>query len=404
LRTLGRLAALTLAIYAAAPAVAQSDPPRTLDDVRRLADAKPGHTGALYVLAASYAASGDAKEALAWLGRLVRAGSGVDPAADPAFAKIASEPGFEALAAEARRRAPRVGSAPVAFRIADREFFPEGIAYDPDGRTFYVSSTRRRKITAVDERGRAREFAGPEDGLSGVLGLRVDPQRGHLWAASTAGVETGKPKGESALYCFDLRTGDRVARHALDGEAGKHQLNDLVVDPRGTVYATDSEAGAVYALEPGASRLEPLLAPGSAFGANGIAISDDGRYLFVAHFGGVARVRVDDRSRLELPFPGGVTPFGIDGLYFHRGDLVGVENVASPGRVVRYELSDARDRVVATRVLEAGHPSFALPTTGAVARGALYVIANSFVDRLAPDGTITSPETVREVEIVRVGL
>lgn len=293
----------------------------------------------------------------------------------------------------------------MAFRIPERDLIPEGIAYDPLGRTFYVSSVRKRKIVAVDGRGVARDFtASGADGLWGVLGLRVDVRRRHLWAASAAGPESGPAAGSTGLFCYDLRTGALVGKYTLDDGSGKHQLNDLVVDPRGAVYATDSEAGGVYALEPGAARLEPFLESGSILAANGIALSDDGRYLFVAYFGGIARVRIADRSRLDLPFPGGVTPFGIDGLYVHRGDLVGIENVASPGRVVRYRLGRALDRIVSTRVLEAGHPSFALPTTGAVARNALYVIADSFVDRLSPDGSISSPETLRDVEVVRVGL
>ena len=75
--------------------------------------------------------------------------------------------------------------AEVAFRIADPDLIPEGIAYDPKTRTFFVGSTFKRKIVAVDAAGRARDFTTEaQDGIFGVLGLRVDADRRILWAIS----------------------------------------------------------------------------------------------------------------------------------------------------------------------------------------------------------------------------
>jgi len=50
------------------------------------------------------------------------------------------------------------------------------------------------------------------------------------------------------------------------------------------------------------------------------------------------------------------------------------------------------------------HPEFDEPTTGALARDVLYVIANSHVGHSQPDGTIRDPDELRGTAIVAVSL
>ena len=71
---------------------------------------------------------------------------------------------------------------------------------------------------------------------------------------------------------------------------------------------------------------------------------------------------------------------GIDGLYWHEGDLVGVQNSTNPGRVIRLRLADGGRRIDGLTVLQSHHhPDFVEPTTGAIADGALHVLANTYV-------------------------
>jgi sugar lactone lactonase YvrE len=376
------LRVFTIVLLAASAAWAQESGP--IQRLERLVEAQPGHTGAIWYLALLHTKAGNVPEALRWLDRLVKIGVGADPASDRDFKALAGAPGFDALSAEARRRQKRVSNSREAFRVGERDLVPEGIAYDPVTDTFFVGSTHKAKIVAVDRSGRARDFvAAGRDGLGDVLGMKVDARRRTLWAASARG-------GKSALYAFDLPSGKLLGRYPVDGDG--HQLNDLVVHPRGAVYVTDSQAGAVYVLAPSTARLEPYLAPGQLIAPNGIAISDDGLDLFVANFGGVRRVTLADKTAVDLEFASGVISSGIDGLYWYKGDLVGIENVTSPGRVVRYELDGGRRRVERVKVLEAFHPEFAIPTTGTLARGRFYYLANSFVDLLGDDGKVTEPE------------
>jgi hypothetical protein len=96
---------------------------------------------------------------------------------------------------------------------------------------------------------------------------------------------------------------------------------------------------------------------------------------------------------------------GIDGLYWHDGDLIGIQNSTNPGRVIRIALTDEGMRIAGVTVLQSHHhPEFDEPTTGAIANGALHVIANSYVGHYQPDGTIKDTADLKRTAIVAVPL
>src|SRR4051812_9537514 len=64
--------------------------------------------------------------------------------------------------------------AEVAFTINEKDLIPEGIAYDPAQKEFYVGSILKRKIVRIDSSGRASDFTSEgQDGLFKVLGMTV---------------------------------------------------------------------------------------------------------------------------------------------------------------------------------------------------------------------------------------
>ena len=108
---------------------------------------------------------------------------------------------------------------------------------------------------------------------------------------------------------------------------------------------------------------------------------------------------------MRLPQPDTVVTGGCDGLYWYEGDLIGIQNVTNPGRVVRIELADKGTRVGGLIVLQSHHhPDFAEPTTGTIAHGALNVIANSYVGHFQPDGRIKNEDQLKGTVIVGVPL
>jgi hypothetical protein len=80
--------------------------------------------------------------------------------------------------------------------------------------------------------------------------------------------------------------------------------------------------------------------------SNGIAVSSDDKVLFVAGWLGVARVDIASGLVKMLAKPKSISDAGVDGMYFYKGSLVGIQNPdLHPGRVMRYYLNLAMDRI-----------------------------------------------------------
>jgi sugar lactone lactonase YvrE len=396
--------ALAAAYLAAVAAFGRSDFVAVAAAFADAAKINRGDDSLAYQQAAALALAGRHDEAFVALERMAAQGSALVPQAHD-FPGLTGER-FTAIVKTTRSKIPRSRSAP-AFTLAEPDLIPEGITLDPAHRTFFVGSIHRRKIVAVGPDGAARDLvASAADDLYSPLGLRFDATRGSLWVASSAlpnmqGFDRAAHAGRAALHEYDAATGELRARYPRD-TSSPHLLNDLVIGPRGELYVTDSEAGEVLQLTPGPGAEFEVLVPGGAlYYPNGIALSDDASTLFIADFvQGLSALRLADRRRTTLPHPRGASTRGIDGLYFHRGGLLGVQNGAGAGRIVRLDLAPALDRVLGLEVLEAGHPSFEIPTTGTLDGDALVYIANSQLrsfdgDKIFPADRLRPPTLLR---------
>jgi hypothetical protein len=250
--------------------------------------------------------------------------------------------------------------------------------------------------------GAVRDWSRPEDRLEAVLGLAVDARRHALWAVSTNGFEdAAKRERRNAVVRYDLATRRMAARHEVREAL---QLNDVAIAPDGTVFATDSEAGSLYRMRTGESRFALVGAAATLPGANGVAVAADGA-VYVALATGIGRLDPGSDALQRLPQPDDVATGGIDGLYWHEGDLVGIQNVTNPGRVVRLRLADGGRRIDGLIVLQSHHhAAFAEPTTGAVADGTLHVLANTYVGHYQPDGTLADTSQLAPTVVLAVPL
>ena len=387
-------------------ALEAKDAPRALPDLEAAASVFRRDPDVLYALAKAKALTGDADGAIATLSRAVALGYGAGVDTDPAFASLGDRPAFRALLPKIVANGRPLGSARVAFTLSEADLIPEGIASDPGSRRLFMGSLARNKIVAISPDGRASDFVpSGRDGLRRVLGMKVDASRKSLWVCS-AEADSPSPGGHatraSTLFRFDLATG-KTLRKIPSPPGGTHLFNDIALEKDGGLFLTDSEEGAVYRLRAGRETLEVFQAPGRFFYPNGIALSDDGRYLYVAHVLGVAAWELGNGRSFDLPTPEDVTIVGIDGLSFHRGGLVAIQNGMEPNRVAYFPLAPSLDRVTGERVLERGNRNFEIPTTGAVAGNSYYVIANSQLRALGPEG-VKDPEKRKPVVILEIDL
>lgn len=397
--------ALVLALAFCLPAAAQQDPDavrRSIERVQQLLGQRPNDAVLWFHLARFNAELGDKRAAVGALEKAHELGDGFLPPRD-AFAKVWDDPAFQALRAKMEAKLPRLDYAPTAFEIEDRTLMPEGIAHDGPSRTFFVGSAQR-KVLRVTESGAVSEFASGDAGLDSVLGLAVDAPRRILYVVSTSALTAqGRRNPRNAVLAFDVDTRRLLRRYDVPGA---RQLNDVAVAPGGRVFATDSAAGAVYEIPvkvPAPSR--ELVAPGRIPGANGLAASPDGKRLFVAHSTGLAMVDLASGEARRVANDTREGLAAIDGLYQWQGQLIGVQNITTPGRVVLITLSPGGDKVTRVQtLLSHHHNALSEPTTGAVTENGFFLLAATGISRFNAEGRIDDPETVPHPLVVRIPL
>ncbi len=359
----------------------QRDYPAFLRHSRTVAGLAPRNPRALYNLACAQSLTGDARGAVATLGRLAGWGVAFDVDTDADLDPIRDSEGFRDVAARMEALAQPLGGSPVAFALPEKDLLAEGVAHDPKTGDFFVTSVHRRKVVRVSADGHSRDFvAEGRDGLFSAVGVIADPARRALWVSSEAGrfmVDFQEDdEGGSLLLEYDLD--DATLRRRIEPPVAGGSVSDLALGTDGTVYAADPASGRVYRLPPGDDRLEVLVDEGPIISAQGLVASPDGRFLFVADYIlGIARVDLETRAVAVLNAPEDLLVSGIDGLMLAGDSLVGIQNGLRPHRVVRLRLDPSRSRITGGTVLERAHPRFDEPTLGVIVGEALYYVANS---------------------------
>ncbi len=346
--------------------------------VEKLKTVVPDRGAVLYFLSTAKQHLGETREALALLKECMALREGFDASGSPPFLGLKGTKEFDDLVAAVRRDFPAVARARLAFVTEEKDLIPEGLAYDAKRNFFYLSSLNRKKIVRIDSEGRVADFV-PADryGLLPVLGIRLDPADGTVWAA------TFEDAGRTDLVHFDS-AGMLLARYAPKDNA-KRGFNDLVVRKNGEVIITDSLSNQVFRFDPQSRAFTPLPVYRALLYPNGIALSDDDRSLYVADGVGVVKVDLADNSSRDVDPGPRNTMAGADGLYWHNGSLIAVQNGIGSPRVAAFKLSKDGNRVTQTTVLENRTQFTALPTTGALRGNDFYFIANSQIDNLNGD-------------------
>src|SRR6185369_13092925 len=185
---------------------------------------------------------------------------------------------------------------------------------------------------------------------------------------------------------------------------GAQQLNDVAVAPGGRVFATDSASGAVFEIpKEGAPR--QVVAPNVIRGSNGLAASADAKRLYVAHSTGLASVDLASGAVTRMRIPERETVAAIDGLYEWQGQLVGVQNITTPGRVILMTLSpDGQSVTRVQTLLSHHHNQLNEPTTGAVTERGFYLLAATGVAHYNREGKIERPDTLPKPTVLRIPL
>ena len=361
--------------------------------VQKLQPTLPDRGAALYFLAAAKQHLRETREALAFLKECVALQEGFDPSGEPAFLELRGSKEFTTLTDSVRRDFPVIAKAHEAFRTIEKNLVPEGLAYDARRNVFYLSSLNRRKIVEIGRDGNVSDFV-PADrfGLLPVLGIRLNPNDGTVWADSFT------DSGRTELLHFDA-AGKLLGRFKPEDSA-KHGFNDLVIRKNGEVITTDSPANKVFRFDPAAKTFKTLPVHRTLFYPNGITLSEDDRRLYVADSLGVVTVDLASGESQDVDPGPKSTLAGIDGLYWHNGSLIGIQNGIGSPRIAAFHLSSDGLRVTRTTVLENRSNFCVLPTTGAIRGSDFYFIANSQIDNMNNDKVMD----VTRLEVIRIAV
>jgi sugar lactone lactonase YvrE len=213
--------------------------------------------------------------------------------------------------------------------------------------------------------------------------------------------------GNSGLFKYDLTSGKLLSKYILRKDSVKYFMNDLVLDEKGTPYIADTRAGKIYVVNPATDSLQLFLDLPKQYRPNGIDITPDNKYLFVALYtspkSAFARIDVLTKELTIIQLPPN-WPAGADGLYYYNKSLIAILPGATQNRIIQYFMNDDMTAITDMKVHVENDPLLSQPTTGVIVKGKLYFIATSNLQRFArmyrENGGVAD---LRQLQPVRIG-
>lgn len=263
----------------------------------------------------------------------------------------------------------------VIHEIEEKDVIPEGITFSAARNSFFVSSIFKNKIIEISKKGTRDFIKNGEGGFMGGVGLHIDEKRQILWACS--GNIMGD-KFRTGLFAYDLKSGRLRKKVIYPTSTSPTLFNDLAIDSTGSVYVTNTMDHSIWKWSLSMSKPEKLPIKEKITYANGIVLSPDEKYVFVASAQGIVRVNLSNYQSQVLPMQNDLYAKGLDGLGFYKNCIYGVHDEG----VVKFSLSDALDSVTNSALIEKNNKHFDSPTTLAIYGKKLYVLPNSQLPNL----------------------
>lgn len=377
-----------------------------LDYTLKAEELLPTSFNVKYNLACAYSLNNKIDKAFDLINALADKGFPVGVEADSDFDNIRNDARYPALLDKLNKVRTPVSRSELAYVIPEIDLIPEGLAYDAGEDCFYIGSLYKSKIVKITRGGDISDFTTPrQDGLVSIVGMKVDPVGRYLWASSSYGYKKDNIPFEELGTCemvkYNLTTGELVNRYPLPKEEN-HFFNDVVLNHDNDAFVTDSHVAGVYVINHVEDTVKEFVKLDEGSYPNGIALSDNDNYLYVAVSNGIVIIDMRDKSTKYLKHSDDIYVAGCDGLYFYKQSLIGVQGMFS--RIARFHLNSNLDEVTKLEVLEAYNPDFENPTTGAIAGNEFYYIANTQLAKIDQDGKLASRDKLNPVKIYKVNL
>lgn len=337
-----------------------------------------------YNLACGYARTGREEEALTILGNLAAAKVDFGMAADDDLESLHGSPQFDRLVSELDASLQPVSASEHRFTIDQLGLIPEGITHDRETGRLFFGSMRTGDVFVVDGNNQLSKFATVHhEGKLVAIGMSVDHLSNTLWVIGLSSFlvedfDEDAP-AHNGVFGFDLASGNPVRKYIADESL--ENFNDIVVGANGELYVS---ASTLSVIRRESEEIQPIDTDLPIFGSNGIAIRPDGKRIFVSSYPvGIAAVNPETGESQWLATPENISLYGVDGLYWHEGDLVGAQNGVQPWRLVRMQLNEEQTTVTNVRLIEFANDDVTA-TTGAIVGDVIHYVGQGPVPTSAP--------------------
>lgn len=309
-------------------------------------------------------------------------------------------------------------SAQVMFTMPDSFDYMESIAWDRSRLTLLLTEMRRGTVWRMTPGGHARDLKLDRvPGMSAIWAVRATPDDKSLWVSSAPMAPHNRartatpptPPPAAALWQIDSESGAVIRRWALPDSMAEHAPGDLLVLRDGRVLVSDAATASLYVLHPRTGTLQtvrhPLLRspqgvvelPADRAGASRDVV------LLADYSHGLLRIALSTGDVQRVDDASDRTVLGLDGLVWHKGQLVAVQNGLATPRVVAIALDHEARRVRDVVTIWRDTSVLVSPTTLASDGEALWLFTNTQWDDYAPDGSRVLSRPLRAARVARLG-
>ena len=258
----------------------------------------------------------------------------------------------------------------------EKDLIPEGIAIDPVSKKVFLNSLHKDKIVLCDLNGQNPEVFLESNQYGYLSGFGMTIVEDTLYAL---GNTHESQNNRSVLLLLDVVSGNLIRRYSLVS-LKRTYLNDIAVDGKGRSFISDSESSHIYSINNKSQHLEVFFSDENIAHTNGITISDDGRFLYLATYHSGLRV-LDIATKKLINQPNDYK--GIDGLKFHNNSLIAIVNTRKDSEkngVFQFKLNQECSEIIASSKLVPLKNPTDIPTTFAIYDGYMYFVADSQMD------------------------
>ena len=356
------------------------DPARFYDMIIKANELHPYHQGIMYYRGIAAALTNRPEEAVQFLREAVLVNATFDLTLKD-LQVLSGKQDFEALKNLQQELQKPVIHADTAWVIKDRSLHLETVAAGEKEGIYYLSSVHQRKVLKVDKTGNTTDFTKTaDDGMTAVLGIKVDKKKKLLWACASPMPEMVNfdTLSVSAVFKYDLNTGKLLDRYTPQPSSKECVFGDLVLNKSGEVFISDTQNNTLFKVNESTHALESFFTSEEFWNIQGITFSADEKFLFISDYiKGIFRLNMQTKELTQLTQEPLVSLKSIDGLIRYQNSLIAIQNGVVPMRVTRYFLNSTLDTITRFEIIDRGHPAFSEPTNGCIVGDTLYYVANS---------------------------